>query len=73
MRPVTFRRRRNCTRADRPITATCYYVISRGLYGQGVPDLIDALLQAARTDTSKWVRDTIARYLGKDMPAPITR
>ena len=29
----------------------------------------DALIQAARTDKSKWVRDTIARYLGKDMPA----
>jgi len=35
-----------------------------------VPDLIDALLQAARTDTSQRVRDVIAKYLGKDMPAP---
>jgi HEAT repeat protein len=80
----------------------CCYVIGRGGYMQGVPDMIDtllhdqieamravaaealggmykkdtrnatihdALLQAARTDTSKRVRDVIAKYLGKDMPA----
>ncbi|MCX6376761.1 MAG: HEAT repeat domain-containing protein, partial [Armatimonadetes bacterium] len=29
----------------------------------------DALLQAARTETSERVRETIAKYLGKDMPA----
>ena len=29
----------------------------------------DALVQAARTDKSKRVRDVIAKYLGKDMPA----
>ncbi len=28
-----------------------------------------ALVQAAKTETSQWVLDTIARYLGKDMPA----
>ena len=29
----------------------------------------DALMQAARTETSARVRETIAKYLGKDMPA----
>lgn len=29
----------------------------------------DALIQSAKTDTSQWVRETIARYLGANMPA----
>jgi len=29
----------------------------------------EALLRAAQLDKSKWVRDTIAKYVGRDMPA----
>jgi hypothetical protein len=32
----------------------------------------DALIRAARTDTSSWVRETIAKYLGNDMPPNTT-
>lgn len=40
-----------------------------GLYmDTGGTTIREALLKAARSDTSKWVLDTIARYLGKDMP-----
>jgi HEAT repeat protein len=41
-----------------------------GLYKDTASSAIrDALTQAARTDTSQWVRDTIARYIPKDTPA----
>lgn len=76
----------------------CCYVIGRSADEQGLPDVIqvllndpietmravaaetlgalktnpvvhDALMQSARTETAKAVRNVLARYLGKEMPA----
>ncbi len=76
----------------------CTYVIGRSADEQGIPDVIqillndrdetmrsvaaetlgllkanatvhDALLQSARTETAKSVRDVLAKYLGAEMPA----
>ncbi len=41
------------------------------MYSQNSSTTIrDALVQASKTDSSKWVLDTIAKYIGKDMINP---